>query len=99
MDDIAAAAGVSRPLLYHYFPNKRDLFVEVGRTSTIAFREVLAAVRAVPDRWQPADIERLAAVYLAYMDDHGSVLSTWSHATWNGWFPSIMPLAITEAMV
>jgi AcrR family transcriptional regulator len=27
MADIARAAGISKPLLYHYFPSKRDLFV------------------------------------------------------------------------
>lgn len=83
MDDIAKAAGVSRPLLYHYFPNKHDLLVEVGRDSTVAFRSVLDAVRALPERWQHSDLERLASAFLAYMDDHGSVLSTWNHATWN----------------
>ena len=29
MEDIAARAGVSRGLLYHYFPNKRDLYVAI----------------------------------------------------------------------
>ncbi len=29
MDDIATCAGVSRATLYHYFPNKRDLYVAI----------------------------------------------------------------------
>jgi AcrR family transcriptional regulator len=29
MEDIAARAGVSRGLLYHYYPNKRDLYVAI----------------------------------------------------------------------
>lgn len=31
MDDVASRAGVSRALLYRYFPNKRDLFAAVYR--------------------------------------------------------------------
>ena len=31
IDDLAAAAGVSKGLLYHYFPDKRSFYVEVLR--------------------------------------------------------------------
>lgn len=31
IDDIARAAGISKGLLYHYFPSKRDYYVEVVR--------------------------------------------------------------------
>lgn len=31
MDDVAAAAGVSRALLYRHFPSKRELFAEIYR--------------------------------------------------------------------
>lgn len=34
MDHVAARAGVSRALLYRYFPNKRDLFTAVYRQAT-----------------------------------------------------------------
>ncbi|MFM9370065.1 TetR/AcrR family transcriptional regulator [Streptomyces sp. Da 82-17] len=34
MDQVAARAGVSRALLYRYFPNKRDLFTAVYRQAT-----------------------------------------------------------------
>ena len=33
IDDIAAAAGISKGLLYHYFPSKRDFYVAVVRHS------------------------------------------------------------------
>ncbi len=33
MDDIAAAAGVTKPVLYQHFPSKRALFVELSPTS------------------------------------------------------------------
>ncbi|MGW1738229.1 TetR/AcrR family transcriptional regulator [Nocardia sp. NPDC001965] len=34
MEDVAAAAGVSRALLYRHFPNKRELFAEIYRRAT-----------------------------------------------------------------
>ncbi len=33
VDEIADAAGISRGLLYHYFPGKREFYVEVVRTA------------------------------------------------------------------
>ena len=33
IDDIAAAAGISKGLLYHYFPSKRDFYIAVVRHS------------------------------------------------------------------
>ena len=41
MDDLAAAAGVSKGLLYHYFPSKRDLYVSTVRQ---AASEILEAI-------------------------------------------------------
>ncbi len=32
MDDISKASGIAKPVLYRYFKDKGDLFVEVGRT-------------------------------------------------------------------
>ena len=37
MEDIAARAGVSRALLYHYYPNKRDLYVAIFRRASNRF--------------------------------------------------------------
>ncbi|WP_327151138.1 TetR/AcrR family transcriptional regulator [Nocardia sp. NBC_01329] len=34
MEDVAAAAGVSRALLYRHFPNKRELFAGIYRRAT-----------------------------------------------------------------
>src|SRR3954469_5977575 len=33
IDGIAAAAGISKGLLYHYFPSKRDFYVAVIRSA------------------------------------------------------------------
>ena len=38
IDDIAAAAGISKGLLYHYFPSKRDYLLEVVRATAAGIR-------------------------------------------------------------
>jgi AcrR family transcriptional regulator len=51
IDDIAAAAGISKGLLYHYFPSKRDYYVEVVRRAAahLVERTAEAGVDASPD--------------------------------------------------
>ena len=51
IDDIARAAGISKGLLYHYFPSKRDYYVEVVRMSAghLVERTAEAGVDASPD--------------------------------------------------
>ncbi|MGH8868040.1 MAG: TetR/AcrR family transcriptional regulator [Actinomycetes bacterium] len=61
IDEIAQAAGVSKGLLYHYFPGKRDLFVAVVR---LAADQLAAATE--PDPSRPAD-EALRATLDAYL--------------------------------
>lgn len=67
IEDIAAEAGVSKNLLYHYFEGKRDLYLETIRAAT---NEMLA--RTEPDvALDP--IERLRASidqHLMYVEDH-----------------------------
>jgi AcrR family transcriptional regulator len=46
VDDVAAAAGISRGLLFHYFPTKRDFQVAVAER---AAEELLAATEPDPD--------------------------------------------------
>jgi AcrR family transcriptional regulator len=72
IDDIARAAGISKGLLYHYFPGKRIFYVE-------SLREAAADLlrRTMPPRdLQP--IERLRAgidAYLTYVDHHRSLFA------------------------
>jgi AcrR family transcriptional regulator len=67
MAKIAREAGVSKPLLYHYFPNKRELFEAVlGQ----AAEEHLARIRT--DETLPP-VEQLTAAltaFLAWIDDN-----------------------------
>jgi AcrR family transcriptional regulator len=73
IDDIAAAAGISKGLLYHYFPSKRDFYVAVVRHSA---DEMQAITETDP---QLAPLERLAAGldrYLEYVDTHARGYAT-----------------------
>ena len=50
MDDVAAAVGVTKPLLYNYWGNKERLFLAcMERSAAALFDAVLAAVRAEDD--------------------------------------------------
>ena len=62
IEEIAAAAGVSRGLLYHYFPTKRDFFVAVIRDQV----ERVAALTE-PDPSLPP-LDRLRASLDAHLD-------------------------------
>ena len=73
MDDLAAAAGVSKGLLYHYFPSKRDFYVAVLRVSVA---EMLEVTETDPDA--PAGVQLRAGLraYLEYVGSHASVYRT-----------------------
>lgn len=67
VEDLAARAGVSRALLYHYFPSKRDLYVTIF---TRASSRLLA--RANPDPHLPL-ADQLATgleAHIQYFADH-----------------------------
>jgi AcrR family transcriptional regulator len=55
MEDIAARAGCSRALMYHYFPSKRDLYVAIFKRASNRF-----LARVSPDPQLPL-AEQLAA--------------------------------------
>lgn len=64
IDDIARAAGISKGLLYHYFPTKRDLYL-AGLRATAA--ELIAATTAAASPTLPP-LERMRAGLDAYLD-------------------------------
>ena len=67
IDELARAAGVSKGLLYHYFPTKRDFYIA---TVHEASRQLLARTDTVATM---DPIERLRAsldAYLDYVDAH-----------------------------
>jgi AcrR family transcriptional regulator len=64
IDDIAAAAGVSKGLLYHYFPSKRRFFVEAVRAAS----EHMLLVTETEEREGVLPAERLRIGLDAYLD-------------------------------
>ena len=63
IDDLARTAGISKGLLYHYFPTKRDLYVAGLRATAdeLIARTVAAATLALPP------LERMRAGLDAYL--------------------------------
>ncbi|MEV6961167.1 TetR/AcrR family transcriptional regulator [Streptomyces sp. NPDC051207] len=67
IEQVAEIAGVSRGLLYHYFPTKRDFFAGVVERESERMLRLTAAVPGVPVR------EQLTAgldAYLEYVEAH-----------------------------
>ncbi|HUQ04007.1 MAG TPA: TetR/AcrR family transcriptional regulator [Kofleriaceae bacterium] len=65
IDDIARAAGISKGLLYHYFPTKRDLYL-AGLRATAA--ELIASTNAATSDMAMPPLERMRAGLDAYLD-------------------------------
>ncbi|MGW0821340.1 TetR/AcrR family transcriptional regulator [Streptomyces sp. NPDC002845] len=67
IEQVAEIAGVSRGLLYHYFPNKRDFFTAVVERESERMLRMTAAVPGLPVR------EQLGAgldTFLTYAEEH-----------------------------
>jgi AcrR family transcriptional regulator len=72
IDEIALAAGISKGLLYHYFPTKRDFYAAAIREASRQLLEL-----TLPDESAPP-LVRLRAVidaYLGYVESRGPAYS------------------------
>jgi AcrR family transcriptional regulator len=67
IDDIARAAGVSKGLLYHYFPSKRDFYVAALR---VAADELLAETQTAPSDDPIAELSDTLDRYFDYVERH-----------------------------
>jgi AcrR family transcriptional regulator len=68
IDEIAAAAGASRPLVYHYFPGKQGLYEEAIRRAG----EQLAGLFEEPREGPLSErLHRVMGRYLGFVESHG----------------------------
>ncbi|SNS69311.1 TetR/AcrR family transcriptional regulator [Rhodococcoides kyotonense] len=67
IEEVADLAGVSRGLMYHYFPSKRDFFTEIIRVESSRILDITAPDTALPV------VEQVAAgldAYIRYAVEH-----------------------------
>lgn len=82
IDDIAAAAGMSRASFYTYFPSKREILLLAGVRSNRARTLAISTIADIPDRWTLDDLKAWARAYLAFLDEYGGFQVVWSQAAW-----------------
>lgn len=73
IDEIARAAGISKGLLYHYFPTKRDFVLAVLREET---ERVTALTAPDPTLGPVEQIEASLDAFLGYVESHASGYAT-----------------------
>ncbi len=78
IEEIVERAGISRGLLYHYFPTKRDFYVAVTRLAATEAGELSAPDPSLP----PAEQLRAAIdVFVGYAEEHPEgFLTAWRGA-------------------
>lgn len=67
VDQIAQQAGVSRGLLYHYFPSKRAFFAAIVQ---LGYNEILAVTRPDPALSPAAQLQAGLEAYFDYVQSH-----------------------------
>jgi AcrR family transcriptional regulator len=70
IDELAAAAGISKGLLYHYFPTKKDFYVATVRESAQRFVERTTRAGATSDKDPLARLQAGLDGYLDYVVEH-----------------------------
>jgi AcrR family transcriptional regulator len=69
IEEIAAAAGISRGLLYHYFPSKREFYIEVLREVT---GNLVALFELRPADPPDEQIKLVLGRVLGWLREHGT---------------------------
>ena len=73
IDEIARAAGVSKGLLYHYFPTKKDFVLAVLREATDQLGELTAPDPSLSPLEQ---VDASLDAFLGFVEDHAPAYST-----------------------
>src|SRR5581483_10037140 len=69
VDEIAAAAGISKGLLYHYFPSKRRFYVETVRAAAQEMVDRTAPLQGLP---AGEKLQRGLDAYLDYVEQNAA---------------------------
>jgi AcrR family transcriptional regulator len=67
MAEVARTAGISKGLLYHYFPSKRDLFVATLEAAAAELQEVTQPDPSLP---VPEQLKGAIDAYLGWIEEH-----------------------------
>lgn len=68
IDDVATEAGISKGLLYHYFPTKRDFYVA---TIDVVATRLLAATQFTEEPKPLVRLHRALDAYFEFVNEHG----------------------------
>jgi AcrR family transcriptional regulator len=70
VDEVAAAAGISKGLLYHYFKGKREFYVETIRAASLRLRLL---TKPHPELPPAAQLRAAIDAHLNYVQEYGAV--------------------------
>ncbi|WP_367132140.1 TetR/AcrR family transcriptional regulator [Saccharothrix sp. HUAS TT1] len=70
MDEIAAEAGVSKPVLYRHFADKSDLYLAVGQRGTEMLMDRMGPAIGHDDGSIRTRIKRIVDAYLSVIEEH-----------------------------
>ncbi len=73
IEEIAEAAGVSKGLLYHYFPTKKDFVLAALERGQ---KQLAEELRPEPDLEPQAQLDASLDAFLNYVEDHASAYTT-----------------------
>ena len=71
MDEVAAAVGVTKPLLYNYYGNKEQLFLACMKPAADALVETVVSRRAGRAATRPGALRAGIHAFFAFLDSDG----------------------------
>ena len=76
IDDVAAAAGISKALIYEHFASKQELYIELMNSAALELLGLLVEAASAPGMEGPLRMENAAAAGFKYVQDHPHAFHT-----------------------
>jgi AcrR family transcriptional regulator len=70
IDDVAAAAGISKALIYEHFASKQELYIELMNNAAMEMLGLLVAAASAPGMEGALRMENAAAAGFQYVQEH-----------------------------